>query len=516
MRWWSVAVVAVVMATAAEGARVLMLSPFLTKSHRVFFIAVAEALAARNHTVTYLTGLKATTKPSSNIHEVFVPNVNVFTNLSTNSLFNVDMVTVTHYFGPYMPKACADALSSQEMQRIQEEEFDVVVMSAFGAECFYPYIHSLQVPYIHMSANGMFGVYNYMAGNPHFSSLVINRLLDLEYPMTLVDRLFNTVIEIGGITWCTWDLYPRVEEECRKRHLWTEDAPSLTEMSLNGSLFIINSVQSLETPIVPYVPTVVHAGGLHCRPPQPLPQDLEEWVAGAGDSGFIFFSVGTVVNSSFIPEKHRNALLRVFASLEQRVLWKWDQDTMKDLPPNVRLARWLPQQDILGHPRLCLFISHGGLLSIQEATYHGVPLLGLPVYMDQYYNLRQVQRQGWGRVLRWEDLAFDTLRQNILDLIHDSRVRQKVLQRREVMRDQPMPMGRWVSYWVEYVIRHGGAPHLRSPALTMPWYQLYNVDVWLVVVVVVVLVVAVVALLTFKLLLALWSYLSSFRKRKQE
>ncbi|XP_071512624.1 UDP-glycosyltransferase UGT5-like isoform X2 [Panulirus ornatus] len=372
------------------------------------------------------------------------------------------------------------------------------------------------VPFIHMTPNDFHSSYSEQSCNPFFSSITPNFLLDLGYPLTFYGRMINALVTVAESNTLSQYMYSRTEEECRKRHLWTEDIPSLAEISVNGSLFITNINEPMNDRIIPFVPTMVNVGGIHCHPAQPLPQDLEEWVAGAGDDGFIFFSLGSNVKESFMPEEHRNALLRVFASLEQRVLWKWDQDTMKDLPPNVRLAKWLPQQDILGDPRLRLFVTHGGRMSIQEAMYHGVPLLGLPVFMDQRYNLREVERIGLGRRLLWEDLTFDTLRQNIFDVMNNRSVKEKVLQRRELMRDQPMPIKQRLSYWVEYVIRHRGAPHLRCPAVIMPWYQLYNVDVWLVVVAVLVLVVAMVSLLTFKLLLALWSFLSSFRKRKQE
>lgn len=33
------------------------------------------------------------------------------------------------------------------------------------------------------------------------------------------------------------------------------------------------------------------------------------------------------------------------------------------------------------------FISHGGLLSITEAVYHGVPFIGIPAFGDQQYNV---------------------------------------------------------------------------------------------------------------------------------
>lgn len=32
-------------------------------------------------------------------------------------------------------------------------------------------------------------------------------------------------------------------------------------------------------------------------------------------------------------------------------------------------------------------------------------------------------------------------------------------------------------YWVEYVIRHGGASHLRVAALDLPWYKYFLLDV---------------------------------------
>jgi glucuronosyltransferase len=32
-------------------------------------------------------------------------------------------------------------------------------------------------------------------------------------------------------------------------------------------------------------------------------------------------------------------------------------------------------------------------------------------------------------------------------------------------------------FWTEYVIRHGGAPHMRSAALDLSWYQYLLIDV---------------------------------------
>ncbi|ROT73314.1 putative UDP-glucuronosyltransferase 2B16 [Penaeus vannamei] len=261
-----------------------------------------------------------------------------------------------------------------------------------------------------------------------------------------------------------------MDDVCRSRGLCPDDMPSLVEMQFGASLCIQNHVRTLDNPARPFVPNVVSVGGIHCRPAQPLPQDLEEWVQGAGEDGFIFFSLGSAVVPSDMPEdvqwrhshsiggagsvrhapsstpteakdwrfeaergghlgeqrpgvdmKYRQVLVKVFGSLKQRVLWKWDQEDMPDLPPNVRLGKWLPQQDILGHASLRLFMTHGGQLSTMESTYHGIPVLGLPVMGDQHTNMVQVAREGWGKVIFWDQLSEEVLTEGIRSVMDDQR-----------------------------------------------------------------------------------------------
>ena len=42
------------------------------------------------------------------------------------------------------------------------------------------------------------------------------------------------------------------------------------------------------------------------------------------------------------------AFLESFSKLKQRVLWKWETDSLPGQPSNVKLGKWLPQSDILG------------------------------------------------------------------------------------------------------------------------------------------------------------------------
>ena len=56
-------------------------------------------------------------------------------------------------------------------------------------------------------------------------------------------------------------------------------------------------------------------------------------------------------------------------------MWKWESEEMQDKPDNIMLSKWLPQQDILAHPKLKLFITHGGQSSTQEALCHKKPVV---------------------------------------------------------------------------------------------------------------------------------------------
>lgn len=65
---------------------------------------------------------------------------------------------------------------------------------------------------------------------------------------------------------------------------------------------------------------------------------------------------------------------------------------------NVVIQSWIPQNDLLGHPSVKAFVTHGGARSMQEAVYHGVPMVVVPLFADQFDNaVRIVQRLQMGR-----------------------------------------------------------------------------------------------------------------------
>ena len=48
----------------------------------------------------------------------------------------------------------------------------------------------------------------------------------------------------------------------------------------------------------------------------------------------------------------------------------------------------------LGHPKAKAFITHGGTNGIYEAIYHGVPMVGVPMFADQPDNIAHMKAKG--------------------------------------------------------------------------------------------------------------------------
>lgn len=86
------------------------------------------------------------------------------------------------------------------------------------------------------------------------------------------------------------------------------------------------------------------AGDVTCK--TCLFQDIQKFLDDS-EHGVIYFSLGSIVKTNTIAAEKRDAFLQAFAELPQRILWKWEADTIPNKPPNVKIARWLPQVDVL-------------------------------------------------------------------------------------------------------------------------------------------------------------------------
>lgn len=135
----------------------------------------------------------------------------------------------------------------------------------------------------------------------------------------------------------------------------------------------------------------------------------------------LYASLGTVFNAD--PQ-----LLRTFATalapLGGTVIvstGQTDPAALGPLPANVLACRSVPQPDVLA--RAALFVTHGGMNSVNEATYAGVPMLVVPQGADQPLVARRVVELGAGLSIRTGDAAVEPVHALARRLLDDPRFR---------------------------------------------------------------------------------------------
>lgn len=129
------------------------------------------------------------------------------------------------------------------------------------------------------------------------------------------------------------------------------------------------------------------------------------------------FSLGSNAKSVYLSADTIKTLLKVFGQLKQRVVMKWESDSLENKPNNVFIGKWLPQDDVLAHPNIKLFISHCGLGGVAEAKHHGVPIVGLPLFGDQPSNAASVEQEGWGLQLDFATISEASLKSSIEEVL---------------------------------------------------------------------------------------------------
>ncbi|XP_043108755.1 UDP-glucuronosyltransferase 1-6-like isoform X3 [Puntigrus tetrazona] len=272
---------------------------------------------------------------------------------------------------------------------------------------------------------------------------------------------------------------------------------SLIEILSTAAVWLIRYDFSLEFP-KPLMPNMQLIGGINCGIRNPLKKEVEEFVKGSGEHGIVVFSLGSLVSS--MPKEKAAIFFKAFSVIPQRVLWRYTGEMPDNVPENVKLMKWLPQNDLLGHPKAKAFITHGGTHGIYEGICHGVPMVMLPLFGDQGDNVHRVATRGVGVVLSIHDITAETLGDALNTVINDSSYKQRMEKLSAIHNDRPIQPLDLAVYWTEFVMRHKGADHLRPAAHDLNWLQYHSLDV----IGFLLFIVLIVTLATFKCCSLCW------------
>ncbi|XP_068155755.1 UDP-glycosyltransferase UGT5 [Drosophila tropicalis] len=457
-----------------ESAKILVTLPFPGRSQYIFIEAYLKALAAKGHQLTVINAFK--NKPTPNIRFIEATKIQghfdeLLGNLAVASTFWEELNGLENILIDVM-KCTLDDEGVQKLLH-SGETFDLVISEMLQTEPLYAFAQ-------HFNATLM-GFSSY--GNDHRIDEIMGNISPLSYNPSILsprtDRMNFWERLSNHYEYIIESLHRSVVHLPRMRKMiaqyFPESKKTMEEILDSFTLMLLGQHFTLSYPRS-YMPNMIEVGGLHiAHKPKPLPKDIKEFIETAAD-GVVYFSMGSNVKSKDLGEETIKTLLTVFSGLKQRVLWKFENDELPGKPNNVFISKWFPQPDILAHPNVKLFITHGGLLSSTESVYFGKPLLGLPVFFDQHMNVQRASRMGFGLGLDLHNLNAKDLSESIHTLLTTPSYTRNAALIAERYRDQPEPALDRAIWWTEYIIRQKGAPHMRAASRDMNFIQHRSLD----------------------------------------
>ncbi|KAF2358362.1 UDP-glucuronosyl/UDP-glucosyltransferase [Trinorchestia longiramus] len=447
---------------------ILMLLPSCSRSHRNVFMPLATALTERGHKVTMLNMWPPA---DDNPNITYIDHGLRYFDGNALNMFEV----ADHEDEMFQEFKILFSTIARELYEVpvvrelysKRHQFDLMIVNSLFNEAAYPFVHNQT--YITVGTAGLTSDHSAAMGNVLNPAYFPNFATEFSQPYSMFDRFKNLFLTITVPLMWKSGIQTPTQIEISKLF---PDLPSLDDLIKNESLTLLNTHHSIGMPL-PLLPNQVEVGGMHVRPAKPLPKDIDDFLSGT--TPVVYMSLGSIARSSTMPPEYMEITLSTFSKLQYKVLWKYEEE-LENLSKNVFIKKWMPQQDVLAHPNVKVFISHCGLLGSQEAIYHRTPILGLPLFGDQHKNAKTWENAGIGIYLKWKSLTVELLTSTIQELITNPKYKENIDGMSAHFRDLPMSPVETAVYWTEYVIRHRGAGHLRSPSMNLTWVEFFYLD----------------------------------------
>ncbi|XP_050344613.1 UDP-glycosyltransferase UGT5-like [Nymphalis io] len=474
--------------TEVQTLNILGVFPLPAKSHFFVFAPYLRELANRGHNVTVIS-FYPQKDPTANYHDINLSENSQALQVShpvNKSLFVVflSLTLLQALAGPF---TCRMLFEDENVQNlwITQAKFDLVVVEQFNSDCGLALAHVLRAPVIGITSHTLMPWHYSRFGVPYNPSYVTFDFLEGGTHPTFFQRIFRTIL-YNHVNFVFHHVTHPLEQNIISEFF--NDVPPLKDLAKNIKLVLVyqNFMLSGST-LMPS--NIIEVGGYHVAKAKPLPDELRKFIEDS-EHGVIYISFGTLLKASTLPSDTLQEIINALEELPQRVIWKWNKKTLPGNPKNIYVAKWLPQNDILAHPKVLAFYSHCGLLGTTEAIYHGVPIVGMPIYGDQPTNAAAIEESGLGVQLQYELLTKNYLLEKFKTVL-EPKFREKVKLLSKAWHDRPVKAMDAAIFWTEFAARHQNFT-FRSPAADVPLYQYFCLDIYAILLIFFIVTIAVV------------------------
>ena len=455
--------------------------PQNVNSHLIYFSRLAKGLKEEGHNITVIAPSNSKVpdwlEESGDILRYQVDGDYPFANspqcseMMIKSAMTDSIIEKTRIFGEigalfhqHWSDDCEKALNDKKlMTRISGTKFDFAVVDGSAINCLVVLPYKLDIPYAMYSLPYFPWLYRI----PSLPSFVPNLQSDYSDSMTFKQRLVNVLMEASTLMFINTTTYysEKYAPEKPVRHV--------LDFLSGASLWLLISDVSTSYP-APSMPNTVNIGDIMAVSANPLPTNLDEVVTGS-DNGVIVVSMGSLF--VHIPDEIVAKFCAAFGRVSQTVIWKLINPPSCELPSNVKVLPWIPQNDLLGNSAVKLFITHAGMNSMIEAINHGVPTISFPVALDQTFNAAYLGSRGMGIQMSLKTFTSDELATNIETIISQESYKSTTKHYSALMTDKLDSPSRRASFWINHVLKHGES-HLRTSAYDLSHIQFFMIDIF--------------------------------------
>ncbi|XP_038212967.1 UDP-glycosyltransferase UGT5-like [Zerene cesonia] len=451
---------------------ILGIFPYAGKSHFFVFDKYLQELAHRGHNVTVISYFPRK-EPLQNYHDISLAGkMNVLESVFSIYRSYWQIFRTSIFLFSSGTENCRVLLQDENVQNLwkTKAKFDLVVLEQFNSDCSLGLAYKLGAPVVALNSH-VFLPWQYSRyGITYNPSYMPFHFFEGGSKPTFYQRVERTLFNAYFIT--AFKLFvQRVDQNTLAEYF--DDIPPLEELAKDIKCLL--SYTSLMLSGSNQFPTnVIEVGGYHVSQPKPLAESIRKFIEDS-EHGVIYISFGSMLKANTTPKDKIEAIVGALSELPQRVLWKWEGKTLPGNPENIFISSWLPQNDVLAHPKVLAFFSHCGMLSTTEAIYHGVPVVGMPIFGDQPANAGFIEESGLGVQIQIGELTKDNLLDKFKTVLEPGfKSRVKLLSK--AWHDRPMSPMDSAIYWTEAAARYSNFT-FQNPSVKVPLYQYYGLDV---------------------------------------
>ncbi|KAI6221524.1 Glucuronosyltransferase [Aphelenchoides besseyi] len=477
--------------TPTNGLKILMYQIGFSKSHFPFSGAIADTLIDSGHVVDKI---------------IIVMNPAVNTNGSTR-LRNVYRITrkdeenpflrLLHLSDPFKVAVdprhdsnyiearkvfCQDLLNNDELiQKLRLEKYDVYLTAPYDY-CGIGLGYVLQIPSIHAYTSTQYDEY-------------IPRYFGQSQPASYVSYVFEQEVfpqQFGFFQrlrtiWTALDHWLFDHGIGREEYAFMaakyKNFPTPVEL-FNRITYVFRNTNELITRPRPESAKTKYIGGIAMsKAVTSLTSEFMEVLDETKSKGVILVSFGSLFPTTAIPKSIKLEMLDAFAAFpDYNFIWKFnsnDEDhVLLTNYTNVWAFNWIPQIPLLKHRHTQLFVSHFGLNSYLEVSHSGKPIIGIPIFADQYYNMGCALRNGVAEYVDKTNITTSALIEAISRFLTDPSYTRKAIEIAGMLRDRKERPQDVLLDSIEYAAKHPGlAQVLQLESAGMSLWKYFCLDV---------------------------------------